>query len=199
MWAGGRLCFGSPLRIGVPALRRSTVIAASRKHGRSGPLVFVTVRHELTQGADEPLLVEEHDIVYRGPRIGVAAPTQAPAGETWRREVSLDLVTLFQYSALTFNSYRIHYDPDYAVRQEDYPGAVVHGPLLATMLLDLVARNQPASRVTTFSFRALAPLFAGDVISLTAALDPGGGMVRLWAAGTGRGLAMEAEAVMATI
>lgn len=199
MWAGGRLYFAGPLRIGEPALRRSTVIAASRKHGRSGPLVFVTVRHEMTQGADEPLVVEEHDIVYRGPRIGAAAPAQAPAGETWRREVSLDLVALFQYSALTFNSYRIHYDPDYAIREEGYPGAVVHGPLLATMLLDLVARNRPASRVSTFSFRALAPLFAGDVISLNAAPDPGGRTVRLWAAGKGRGLAMEAEAVMATV
>ncbi|MFN7634369.1 MAG: acyl-CoA dehydrogenase, partial [Acetobacteraceae bacterium] len=76
---------------------------------------------------------------------------------------------------------------------------VVHGPLLATMLLDLVARNRPASRVTTFSFRALAPLFAGDVISLNAAPDPGGRLVRLWAVGKERGLAMEAEAIMVTV
>lgn len=197
MWAGGRLSFPGSLTIGMPAQRRSIVTAVTRKEGRSGPLVFVTLRHEMASHSGGLAVIEEHDFVYRGPRTGSAAPL-APLGDSvWRREVSLDVVTLFQYSALTFNSYRIHYDPDYAIREEHYSGAVVHGPLLATLLIDLVLRNCPGCRVEAFSFRSLTPLFAGDVISLNAKPDSLGRRIRLWAAGEHRGLAMEAEATLA--
>ena len=101
---------------------------------------------------------------------------------------------LFRYSALTFNGHRIHYDRDYVTNQEGYPGLIVHGPLIATLLVDLIRRNAPAARVDAFSFRAVSPLFDGAEMSVNALLPAKDGALTLWAANAEGGLAMSADA-----
>ncbi|NBS48633.1 MAG: hypothetical protein EBS99_16725, partial [Betaproteobacteria bacterium] len=159
MWAGGRLQWHAPLRVG-DALERSTRIeSVTHKSGRSGDLVFLLLRHEVRAGG-VLALTEEQDIVYRAPAQAsdpVPAPQAAPTDATWSREIVPDPVLLFRFSALTFNAHRIHYDRPYATGTEGYPGLVVHGPLIATLLADLARRERPEARVTGFSFRAVRP------------------------------------------
>ena len=157
MWAGSRIEFPRPLRVGSQVKRVSTIRDVAPKAGRSGPLVFVTVRHEISD-AGGLVVADEHDIVYRG--AGAVAPVHraAPRGETWRRAIRPDPVLLFRYSAVTSNSHRIHYDHPYATRVEGYAGLVVHGPLIATLLIDLLRRNMPSATVRTLALRAAKPL-----------------------------------------
>jgi 3-methylfumaryl-CoA hydratase len=161
MWAGSRLKFVVPLRVGQSIARTSRIQDVSFKDGRSGPLVFVTVRHEVH--ADGLLAIhEEQNIVYRvPPQEGepVPAAVVAPDDADWSRTIEPDAVLLFRYSALTFNGHRIHYDRRHATTVEGYPGLVVHGPLIATLLLDLLRRELPAARVAGFTFKAVKPLF----------------------------------------
>ena len=181
MWAGGRLCFEQPLRIGDTATRRSTITHIAEKAGRSGPLVFVTVAHEIST-ARGLCVREEHDIVYRAPaQPGAALPTPALArtDEHFSRTVTPDPVLLFRYSALTFNAHRIHYDRDYARDVEGYAGLVVHGPLIATLLIDHARREMPGLSPRHFSFRAEAPLIDGAPFDLCLSRDGSG--ARLWA------------------
>jgi 3-methylfumaryl-CoA hydratase len=193
MWAGGRLEFQRPLHIGERITRLSRISNVTHKQGRSGDLVFVLVRHEIS-GAEGLALVEEHDIVYRGGSTTTAAPPAAPSGQTWERTVHPDDVLLFRYSALTFNAHRIHYDRRYATETEHYPGLVVHGPLIATLLLDLLRRNLPEASVARFAFRAVSPLF--DTAPFGIFGRPMGATVQLWAANAEGGLAMEASATL---
>ncbi|MBL8491604.1 MAG: MaoC family dehydratase N-terminal domain-containing protein, partial [Rhodocyclaceae bacterium] len=183
MWAGGRLGFPGELRVGEAVQRRSRVVSVDHKRGRTGDLVFVVVRHEF-HGPRGLAITEDHDIVYRDlpvPGMPAPEPVDAPADEAWRRTVVPDEVLLFRYSALTFNGHRIHYDRGHATTVEGYPGLIVHGPLIATLLVDLLRRNQPRARLTAFEFRAVRPLF--DVAPFTLCGHPadGGGIVRLWA------------------
>ena len=211
MWAGSRFEFFSPLRVGEQVQRVSTIEAVNERQGRSGALVFVTVRHEFTAaGRAAPALREWHDIVYReeparDPKApaGEPAPAPDPARPHWQRRLVPDEVLLFRYSALTFNGHRIHYDRRHVTQTEGYPGLVVHGPLIATLLLDLLHRQQPAARVHAFSFKARYPCFDGDVLELhgqpaMATGQPGGDgtTVRLWAQGPGGVLLMEAQALV---
>ena len=193
MWAGGRLEFQRPLHVGERITRLSRICNVTHKQGRSGDLVFVLVRHEIS-GTDGLALVEEHDIVYRGHATSTPAPPAAPSGPSWERTLHADDVLLFRYSALTFNAHRIHYDRRYATETEHYPGLVVHGPLIATLLLDLLRRNLPEARVARFSFRAVSPLF--DTAPFTACGRPEGANVELWARSAAGGLAMEARATL---
>ena len=159
MWAGSRLEFLRPLAIGTQATRVSRIADVKMKSGKSGPLVFVTVRHEVSD-AGGLALSDEHDIVYRGETgKAVADPVPAATNEAWSREIHPDPVLLFRYSAVTFNGHRIHYDHPYVTQVKGYPGLIVHGPLIATLLLDLLRRNRPQARVKSFTFRALRPLF----------------------------------------
>ena len=147
MWAGSQFEFHEPLRVGGAITRVSTIHDVTEKSGRTGPLVFVKVRHEIRRdGAAGIAVTEFHDIVYReAPRPGDAAPPPkpAPAGCLWERRWVPDDVLLFRYSALTSNGHRIHYDRRYVTEVEGYPGLVVHGPLIATLLVDLLRRNRP--------------------------------------------------------
>jgi 3-methylfumaryl-CoA hydratase len=185
MWAGSQLEFLAPLRIGDAVQRRSTIADVSAKSGRSGELVFVKLRHELfCNGAAEAALVEYQDIVYReAQRAGdlPPPPQPAPGDATWQREWRPDEVLLFRYSALTFNGHRIHYDQPYATTVEGYPGLVVHGPLIATLLLDLLHREVPAAQVAGFRFRALRPTIAGRPMRVNGAPQADGRSVQLWA------------------
>ena len=199
MWAGGRLTFTAPLALGQPATRTSRILDVSAKNGATGTLAFVTVRHDIAQGG-RVAVTEEHDIVYRGmPQPGAAAPVgkPAPADAAWSREILPDPVLLFRYSALTFNGHRIHYDRSYVTEVEGYPGLIVHGPLIATLLLDLLHRNRPEATVTQFSFRAVGPLF--DIEPFTVCGQPAedGCSVLLWARNSRGELAMQAEATIA--
>ncbi len=196
MWAGSRLKFRKPLVIGETVSRISTVTKVEHKSGRSGELVFVTVRHEMT-GETGLAIEEEHDIVYReaaAPGAPVPAPLAAPGDAQWTRPVVPDAVLLFRYSALTFNSHRIHYDLDYTRTVEGYPGLIVHGPLIATLLLDGLRRAHPDRVVRTFAFRALAPTFHIDPFTVSGRVE--GAEARLWAAKSGA-LTMDATAELA--
>jgi 3-methylfumaryl-CoA hydratase len=198
MWAGGRIAVTGPLPIGAPARRVSRILSVEAKSGRSGDLVFVTVRHEIA-GGQGPAIEEEHDIVYRAaPAPGAPAPKPepAPTGAAWRREIRPDPVLLFRYSALTFNGHRIHYDQRYVTKVEGYPGLIVHGPLIATLLMDLVARQAPKARLRRFDFRAKSPLFDTASFHVNGLPGPDGREVRLWAEGPGGALAMEATATL---
>ena len=198
MWAGGRFEFLAPLRIGDAVRRSSRIADISTKRGKTGPLVFVRVRHEIGSG-DGVALTEEHDIVYReAPRAGapVGAPPQAPAAEQFARTVTPDPVLLFRYSALTFNGHRIHYDHSYATEVEGYPGLVVHGPLIATLLVDLLRRERPDARLTAFEFRAVSPLFDTAPFSVCGRFDDTT-HATLWACGPQGQLAMQARATIA--
>jgi 3-methylfumaryl-CoA hydratase len=199
MWAGGRLTFLQPLRIGERIERTSRIVDVTMKEGRAGKLGCVLVRHEIS-GAQGPAIVEEHDIVYRGeakPGEPSAAPQRAPADAMWQRTLRPDDVLLFRYSALTFNGHRIHYDRRYVTEVEGYPGLIVHGPLLATLLVDLLRRNRPEATIARFSFRALRPLF--DIAPFVVAGRPAadGTTVSLWAADADGGLAVDATATLA--
>ena len=198
MWAGSRIDFHAPLRIGQALERTSRIDDVRLKEGRSGPLVFVNVRHEVR--ADGQLAVtDRHDIVYRDmPQPGERAPAGVPAPEDamWTRRVEPDDVLLFRYSALTFNGHRIHYDRRYVTSVEGYPGLVVHGPLIATLLLDLLRRELPDATVTQFSFKALSPIFDVAPFHVCGRRDDAH-TVKLWARTPDGHLAMDASATLA--
>ena len=199
MWAGGRFRFNRPLTIGAQATRTSRILSVSSKSGKSGELAFVTVQHDVSC-AGAPCFTEEHDIVYRNmPPPGTVAPTPpaAPGGATWEQVITPDPVLLFRYSALTFNGHRIHYDRSYVTQVEGYPGLIVHGPLIATLLVELLRRNLPQAQLASFSFRAISPLFDTESFTVCGAADVDGTTVRLWARNASGGLAMQAEAVLA--
>ena len=159
MWAGGRLQWHRDLRVGDKIQQIPRVVSVTHKAGRSGDLIFLTLRNEVTRGG-ELVLTEEKDLVYRAPAQPgdpVPASQAAPAQAVWSREILPDPVLLFRYSALTFNSHRIHYDRPYATEVEDYPCLVVHGPLIATLLMELARASLPSARVKAFSFKAVRP------------------------------------------
>jgi 3-methylfumaryl-CoA hydratase len=197
MWGGSRLAFMQPLRAGSAVTRTSRIANISAKQGRTGPLVFVRVQHQISD-AQGLAIVEDHDIVYREmPRAGEAPPPTQPAraDEQFSRRITPDAVLLFRYSALTFNGHRIHYDRSYAMGEEAYPGLVVHGPLIATLLLEQLRREYPGVLVKTFEFKAISPLFDTAHFDVCGRLD--GDLATLWALGSHGQLAMQATATLA--
>ena len=198
MWAGGRLTFPQPLRVGEAVQRRSQVMSVEHKRGRSGELVFVLVRHEFHCAAGLAI-TEEHDIVYRDlPSAVSPAPsfTAAPKESTWQRQIVPDDVLLFRYSALTFNGHRIHYDRRYVTEVEGYPGLIVHGPLIATLMLDLLRRNLPDAPIVAFEFKAVKPVFDIAPFTIHGQPDADGKTIRLWARDADGWLVMSSIATM---
>jgi 3-methylfumaryl-CoA hydratase len=200
MWAGSQFDFRSPIRIGDRVARTSTIDDVTSKEGRTGTLVFVKVRHEIRcNDAAEPALVEFHDIVYREakrPSDVEPQPVKAPPEAAWRREIVPDDVLLFRYSALTFNGHRIHYDRRYVTAVEGYPGLIVHGPLIATLLMDLLRRHAPGAEVASFRFKAVRPTFDLHPFAVCGAPQPDGKTVRLWAQDHEGWLTMDATATL---
>lgn len=195
MWAGGRFGFDTDLRIGAQVTKNSTIKDVALKSGRSGALCFVTVRHEIGTTAAAPAFWEEHDIVYReDPSADAARPQTAPIGEGWhhRETITPSEVLLFRYSALTFNGHRIHYDRDYARTVEGHDGLVVHGPLIATLLIDMAQRKMKGASPKQFEFRAASPLF--DTAPFTLHAREVDNVVELAAATPDGRLAMRATA-----
>ena len=199
MWAGGRLRFLAPLTIGSTISRESRILNVSEKEGRSGKLAFVTVSHQI-RCAGTLAVDEEQDIVYREPAAPDApapAPGAAPKHAQWQREIAPNEVLMFRYSALTFNGHRIHYDKQYAIQTEGYPNLVVHGPLIATLLMDLVRRHRPDAEVLRFSFKAMRPSFMGNTLHLCGNPLSDGNTVDLWARDNEGWMTMSARATFA--
>lgn len=161
MWAGSRVSIHESPAIGDRALCRSKILKVVPKQGRSGALVFVTVRHDIS--VDGRLCIkDEHDIVYREaarPHDPPSQTVEAPTVAQWSRRIAPEAPLLFRYSALTFNGHRIHYDRRYCIEEEDYPGLVVHGPLLATLMLEEARKANPGRCVRSFSFLGVSPVF----------------------------------------
>lgn len=191
MWAGGRVSFLAPLPLGATVDKRSQVTAVEHKPGRSGDLVFVTVRHELWH--ERALaLSEEHDIVYRNPGEGRSTrPVEAARAAQHQRPFAPDPTMLFRYSALTFNGHRIHYDADYCRDVEGYENLVIHGPLIATMLAGF-AEQVTGRELRSLSYRGLRPALLGAGLTLNATLE--GADVDVWAALPDGAVSMQARA-----
>lgn len=194
MWAGSRIEFLSPIAVGAALTRVTTIDAIKPKRGASGDLLFATLRHDIA--ADGVAAIrEEQDIVFRAAATAAPAPPAAPSAPTEPadavRSISPDPVLLFRYSALTFNAHRIHYDRDYARDVEGYAGLVVHGPLIATLLMDHALRTVRGAIPRRFSFRAEAPLIDGAPFDLCLARD--GDATRLWARDAVRRTTMRAK------
>lgn len=195
MWAAGRLRWHAALRVGDELQRSTRIVSVTHKAGRTGDLVFVLLRHEISSGG-VLALTEEQDIVYRAPaRSGdpVPPPQPAPAASAWSREIQPDPVMLFRFSALTFNGHRIHYDRPYATGVEGYPGLVVHGPLIATLLVDLARSERPQARIAAFSFKAVRPTSDLHPFRLCGEPSADGKSARLWAHDHEGWLTMQAE------
>lgn len=198
MWAGGQITWvaDNPLKLGQDVERTSRIASVEHKVGRTGEMVFVKVEHTFSN-AHGPALVEFHDIVYRhAAEPGAAPPDGVPAetGAPWQRDWLPDPVMLFRYSALTFNGHRIHYDRSYVMCEEGYPGLVVHGPLIATLLLDLVRHEAGERPLASFQFRAQRPTFDGVPMRVNGAPSTDGRGVRLWAQDDHGWLTMSATA-----
>ena len=171
-------------------MKTSVVDAITPKHGRQGDLVFVRVRHDITNSAGAPVLRELQDIVYRElprPDAPVTPPSPPTRAAQWQHSITPDPVLLFRYSALSYNGHRIHYDREWA-REEGYRNLVVHGPLTATLLLQAAKDDVAENHVSALSFRGLAPLVCGETIQLCGSAE--GQSVELWACGPDSGVAM---------
>lgn len=165
MWAASEVTYVAPIAIGEPLRITSTVASITPKTGSTGALVFVAVDHRIT-AQDEMRVVERQTIVYREPGGNASADASEPTPAAFERVVTPDPVMLFRYSALTFNAHRIHYDRSYARDVEGYPDLVVHGPLTASLLIDLCARTFGPNRLKTFAFRGVGPAYVGQALRL---------------------------------
>jgi 3-methylfumaryl-CoA hydratase len=196
MWAGSFLRFGVPLRVGDAVEQTSVIDRVEEKRGRAGALCFVTVHRTVT--CPRGVAVEEdQNLVYReAQRPTFGGPIRPSEASAWHRTILPDDVLLFRFSALTFNGHRIHYDHRYAMEQEGYPGLVVHGPLIATLLLDLLRRRLPEAGPSTFLFKALRPTYDISPFAIEGEPDPDGSRVRLWSTDNAGEVAVEAEAVL---
>jgi 3-methylfumaryl-CoA hydratase len=196
LFAGAKLKFNLPIRIGDNVERTSRVIDIAAKTGRTGdPLLFVRLQREY-RNQSGMTVVEDHDIVYRDRPVPGEVPPPvrlAPEEHDWADEMQVDPVMLFQYSALTFNQHRIHYDRTYATTEEGYPGLMVHAPLVATLLVDSLRDHLPARRLRTLEFRAVGPLFDNEPF-LVCGQRRSVGEARLWAKKMDGSLAMDALA-----
>jgi len=196
MLAGRRVTFHAPARIGQEFTRRSTIERIEEKRGRSGRLMFVTLRHETT-GPEGPAMTEIQDIVYREAGGGGAPRAPEPMPEpAWREARTPDPVLLFRYSAICFNGHRIHYDADYARDAEGYPALVANGGLSTLLLLEAAVRRSGRA-IAGFAARTLSPLFCGRPLALCGTVPESEGRALLWAADDTEAVALRVEAAFA--
>lgn len=196
MWAGSTVEFLMPIKVGESITRRASIADVYEKTGRSGRLIFVRIVHEVAcpRGL---AVVEEREIVFRHVRpTGASKPKAAPGNPQWRKRVLPDATLLFRYSALTFNSHRIHYDQRYAVDTEGFRNLVVPGPLIATLLAELAATKFPNCALRRLSFRSTHPLFVDEPFEIAGRADDTS--LALWAAGPDKELSMTAKAELAS-
>ncbi len=196
MWAGTKSTFLKPIHIGERIRKVTTIQAVTPKVGKTGQLVFLTLRHDI-EGENGIATSEIQESVYREaakPGVAPPVPPPAPMPAVWKRTIHPTPVLLFRFSALTMNSHRIHYDRTYVTEVEKYPGLLVHGPLTLTLLMDLFRREMPQATLKTFFVRAISPLY--DIHDFTVEGAPGedGHSATLWACNHEGRLAMQAEA-----
>lgn len=194
MWAGGRLEFKGRFKIGDEIRRVSSIKNVKHIKGETGDLVFVVVGHSISN-SKEVIVEEDHNIVYRAPSDSNSVKKRkipVPGVPQWSKVIEPDPVLLFRYSALTFNSHRIHYDRDYVTKIEGYPGLLVHGPLLATLLLDFFESEMPSCELLSFDYRIVSPLY--DVANFTLnGMITRTDMAKLWVADDRGGLSLLAD------
>lgn len=195
MWAGSRVRFLADVAVDAPLRRATEIVSQVEKTGRSGRMLFVTLRHDISSGG-APAIVEEQDLVYRAMPVPAAAPLPVDPLPYATDDATIvpDAAMLFRFSALTYNAHRIHYDLPYARDVEGYRGLVVHGPLIATLLIDRLRRHRPGATPASFAFRAVAPLIAGERITFS--IDQDGATAELTASGPA-GIGMSAQATFA--
>jgi len=182
MWAASDITFHAPVRLGDELEKTARIADVAHKDGATGALIFVTVENEY-RVADALVLTEKQSLVYRDhpkPDEAPPPPKTAPADADWSKRIEPDPVMLFRYSAITFNGHRIHYDHPYVTQEEGYPGIIVQGQLIATLLLDTFAARNPDIEPRRFSFRAMKPLFSGEPFFAEGAKNDAGGF-DLWA------------------
>lgn len=193
MWAANTMRFRAPIRIGERATRTTRIASVTPKDGGTGPLIFVVMKVEVA-GAAGVCTEEEMTYVFRGPPRPdepAARRIEPPTGAQWTRTIDPTPVLLFRFSALTMNSHRIHYDLPYVTKEEGYPGLLVHGPLIHTLLVDGLRRARPEAKIASVSVRAASPLYAGTKFTVSGAVE--GKSARLWAVNPAGGLAMSGE------
>lgn len=190
MWAGSRLEFIEPLKVGSEVTRISTILDVQEKRGRTGSLLFVTVRHDHFQDG-RLAMRDEQDIVYREPTPPKLSGTDQLRSGAWLETVEPSPTLLFRYSAVTFNGHRIHYDWPYVTETEGYSGLVVHGPLIATLNLRAFCRANPQARLRRFAFRGMRPLICPETFQVSGEVV-GEGLAKVWA-GNQAGLAQVGE------
>jgi len=178
MFAGGRASRHGPLRAGTEATRRTWQASSKRKQGRSGPLHFITVRTQISQG-ERVVLTEEQDLVYREPGQAAAGPARAAPDHELPAHacdwpVDVGPVLLFRFSALTYNAHRIHYDRDYCRDVEGYPGLLTHGPLQAIAMAEAARAAGLAEGNLIFEYRLVSPLFDYQGLIVRAVPGPDG-------------------------
>lgn len=188
MWAGGNIEWVKPVFLGVPASRETTITSIEEKQGRTGSLIFVTLKHVVFQSG-QMCISEEQNIVYREAAVSSAAvtPERAKTDSDFHHQWTLGSTELFRYSALTFNGHKIHYDSDYARDGEGYSNVVVHGPLLATLMLDLALQN--GRTMNRFSYRAISPICLPEGVSVHGKAEASG--TQLWVASSTGALSMQ--------
>ena len=193
MWAGGRLQFHKPIIVGENIERTSEILSVEEKHGRSGELLLVTVKHTLSS-VGGPCVDEEQDLVYceiPPPGQPLRQQPALPSHVDWKDSFMPDAVTLFRYSALMFNAHRIHFDHPFTTEVEGYRGLVVHGPLTATLLLEAAKRHAQRG-LAAYSYRGVAPLFNDELVTLAGRDVAEADQTELWAAGPEGTIAMRA-------
>jgi len=194
MWAASQVDLHSPIRVGEKLECKSCVTDVYEKQSRGGMLIFVKVAHEVLR-AKECVLTDIQTIVYRDHPAGARLESEvheAPRQARWSKTIRPDPVLLFRYSALMFNAHRIHYDRNYAVEEEGYSGLVIQGPLIASLLLDLLQDKQSDRRITSFNYRALHPLFDQSPFVICGRIEEN--IAHLWAQNEAGGLAASIEA-----
>jgi 3-methylfumaryl-CoA hydratase len=198
MFAGKRTTIHAPLQVGDEVRRESTIQSVTPKQGRSGQMVFVTVKTDMFSPRGLAI-TEEQDIVYReepDPNAPPAAPQRAPGVAQWQRKVTPDPVLLFRYSALTFNGHRIHYDHPYVTGTEGYPNLVMNGGL-TTLLVYELARANAGSPLRYIASRNVRPLFVGREFTVCGEPSEDGKSAKLWVVDDTEALALSAEAQFA--
>ncbi|MCC5940884.1 MAG: MaoC family dehydratase N-terminal domain-containing protein [Balneolaceae bacterium] len=169
MWAGGKILFKKPLKTGIPADKKSTIVKIEEKEGSSGKLCFVTVRHQIS-ASGSVAIDEEQQIVYRESSDEGAHPIRTKPMDIdfdWKKSRVLTSTELFRYSALTFNGHKIHYDFPYATDEEGYPNLVVHGPLLLTLLLNAFKSKSDGKVIEEVEYKSVGPIYLGEELTIT--------------------------------
>jgi 3-methylfumaryl-CoA hydratase len=201
MFAGERVRFHAPVRVGETLRRETRLADISVKQGGTGTLVFATITSRV-YGPSGLALEDERRTVFReevktGERNQAPRRDSPPSDAPWRHSVTPDPVLLFRFSALTFNSHRIHYDRTWATEVEGYPGLVVHGPLTTTLLIDFARDQNPEKRIASYATQARAPLFDTAPFELRGRPASSGRGCELWAVTPEGTIAMGAEVELA--